>query len=330
MNTGCFSLGSTSRFLLVRFFAVASIIGVGDIGAGFSDESLADKSLARTQQRSIVAAGSARTALNPGGTARFFTINEILDKSDRPAALPVPVPNDEPFGMTAFVQPEGQLATKWHEIQVDLAEEEPILKECVADESKCTSAAARFVAIVMNISQQIGRARLELANQQVNSAIRYKTDAEQWGVADRWSTPLQTFATGFGDCEDYAIAKYVALRQSGVPASDLRMVLGYDSRRTGGQMRGQMTGHAVLAARSEGSWLVLDNLAQRPWPANDMPYYAPLFVFDTRGVNMLATLYIKPSLRPSIVALETVGSSGPRHDIDLPARARLIPARLTH
>ena len=163
MNTGCFSLGSTSRFLLVRFFAVASIIGVGDIGAGFSDESLADKSLARTQQRSIVAAGSARTALNPGGTARFFTINEILDKSDRPAALPMPVPNDEPFGMMAFVQPEGPLATKWHEIQVDLAEEEPILKECVADESKCTSAAARFVAIVMTISQQIGRARLELA-----------------------------------------------------------------------------------------------------------------------------------------------------------------------
>jgi len=330
MNTGCFSLGSTSRFLLVRFFAVASIIGVGDIGAGFSDESLADKSLARTQQRSIVAAGSARTALNPGGTARFFTINEILDKSDRPAALPVPVPNDEPFGMTAFVQPEGQLATKWHEIQVDLAEEEPILKECVADESKCTSAAARFVAIVMNISQQIGRARLELANQQVNSAIRYKTDAEQWGVADRWSTPLQTFATGFGDCEDYAIAKYVALRQSGVPASDLRMVLGYDSRRMGGQMKGLMTGHAVLAARNEGRWLVLDNLAQRLLPANDMPYYAPLFVFDTRGVNMLATPYIKRSLRPSIVALETVGLSEPRHDIDLSARAGPIRARLTH
>ena len=190
MSTGCFSLGSTTRFRLVRFFAVASIISMGDIAAGLSDESLADKSLARTQQRSIVAAGSARTALNPGGTARFFTINEILDKSDRPAALPVPVPNDEPFGMTAFVQPEGQLATKSHEIQVDLAEEEPILKECVADEFKCTSAAARFVAIVMNISQQIGRARLELANQQVNFAIRYKTDAEQWGVADRWSTPL--------------------------------------------------------------------------------------------------------------------------------------------
>ena len=95
---------------------------MGDIGAGLSDESLADEGLARTQQRSIAGAGSARTALHPGGPAWFFTINEILDKSDRPAALPMPVPNDEPFGMTAFVQPEGPLATKWHEIQVDLAE----------------------------------------------------------------------------------------------------------------------------------------------------------------------------------------------------------------
>jgi predicted transglutaminase-like cysteine proteinase len=325
MIAGCFSLGSTNRFLLVRFLAVASIISVGNIGASLSDESLAEEDFARTQQRSIVAAGSARTAINPGGPARFFTINEILDKSDRPVAL-LPVPNDEPFGMTAFVQPEGPLATKWHEIQIDLAEEEPILKECVADESKCTSAAARFVAIVMNISQQIGRARLELANQQVNSAIRYKTDAEQWGVADRWSTPLSTFATGFGDCEDYVIAKYVALRQSGVPASDLRMVLGYDSRRVGGQMQGQITGHAVLAARNEGSWLVLDNLAQRPLPANDMPYYAPLFVFDARGVNMLATPYV----RPFVVALETVGSSGPWRDTALSAPAGPIRARLTH
>jgi predicted transglutaminase-like cysteine proteinase len=330
VSTGFFSLGSTTRFLFVRFFAVASIISVGDIGAGLSNESFADEGFAPAQQRKIAAAGHARTALHPGGSARFFTINEILDKSDRPAALPMPAANDEPFGMTAFVEPEGLLAAKWHEIQVDLAEEEPILKECVADQSKCTSAAARFVAIVMNISRQIGRARLELANQEVNSAIRYRTDAEQWGVADRWSAPLSTFATGFGDCEDYAIAKYVALRQSGVPASDLRMVLGYDSRRMGGQMQGQMTGHAVLAARNEGRWLVLDNLAQRLLPANDMPYYAPLFVFDTRGVNMLATPYIKRSLRPSIVALETVGLSEPRHDIDLSARAGPIRARLTH
>ena len=39
----------------------------------------------------------------------------------------------------------------------------------------------------------------------------------QWGVPDRWSPPLETLATGRGDCEDYAIAKYVALTAAGIP-----------------------------------------------------------------------------------------------------------------
>src|SRR5262249_46178956 len=159
------------------------------------------------------------------GPAQFITINEVLGNSSaRP--LRMAIPNDEPFGMAAFVQPEGQLSTRWHQIEVDLAKEEPILQECIADEKKCTSEEERFVGIIMNISQRIGRARIELANQEVNSAIHYKSDVEQWGVPDLWSPPLTTFETGFGDCEDYAIAKYVALRQSGVPATDLRIVLG--------------------------------------------------------------------------------------------------------
>ena len=48
-------------------------------------------------------------------------------------------------------------------------------------------------------------------------AIRYVSDYAQHGEADRWSAPLATFATGKGDCEDYAIAKYVALREAGFP-----------------------------------------------------------------------------------------------------------------
>ena len=44
------------------------------------------------------------------------------------------------------------------------------------------------------------------------------SDFTQHGEADRWSAPLATFATAKGDCEDYAIAKYVALREAGFPA----------------------------------------------------------------------------------------------------------------
>ena len=34
----------------------------------------------------------------------------------------------------------------------------------------------------------------------------------------------ETFATGKGDCEDYAIAKYVVLTAAGFPRDDLRLL----------------------------------------------------------------------------------------------------------
>jgi predicted transglutaminase-like cysteine proteinase len=44
------------------------------------------------------------------------------------------------------------------------------------------------------------------------------SDLAQYGVTELWASPLTTFAAGAGDCEDYAIAKYVALRQAGMAA----------------------------------------------------------------------------------------------------------------
>ena len=40
------------------------------------------------------------------------------------------------------------------------------------------------------------------------------SDLAQYGEIDVWSSPLLTFTTGRGDCEDYAIAKFVALHQA--------------------------------------------------------------------------------------------------------------------
>jgi predicted transglutaminase-like cysteine proteinase len=57
---------------------------------------------------------------------------------------------------------------------------------------------------------------------------------------------------GAGDCEDYAIAKFVALQEAGVSADDLRIVILQDDIRK--------EYHAVVAARLDGNWLMLDNL----------------------------------------------------------------------
>ena len=274
------------------------MIGMGDSGVSLSAESLP-----RLQQRSIPE-GKAPAAFQPR-TAQFFTINEVNAGTNSSArAIRLSFNYTEPFGLTTFVYPEGPLWTKWRRIESDTALEDPILQKCIGDQQQCTPAAARFGAIITIARQETGRARLELVNQQVNSAIRYMRDDEQWGVPDLWSTPLTTFETGFGDCEDYVIAKYVALRESGVPASDLRMVVGYDN--------GRMSGHAVLAVRDEGRWLFLDHAAERPLAAVDMRSFVPLFSFDTRGVRLLVTPYIGRSM----ARLETSG--------DAPARWRKI------
>ena len=45
------------------------------------------------------------------------------------------------------------------------------------------------------------------------------------GQSRRLEFAAVTFNTGAGDCEDYAIAKYVALQTAGISAEDLRIVV---------------------------------------------------------------------------------------------------------
>ena len=53
--------------------------------------------------------------------------------------------------------------------------------------------------------------------------IPYYSDMEHWGVEDYWATPVELVASLGGDCEDYAIAKYMTLKELGVPVDRLRI-----------------------------------------------------------------------------------------------------------
>src|SRR5690606_38495179 len=64
-------------------------------------------------------------------------------------------------------------------------------------------------------------ARLAMVNRAVNGAIRYKSDAGNWGVEDKWATPAEMALAGTGDCEDYAIAKMWMLRALGFSEDQL-------------------------------------------------------------------------------------------------------------
>jgi predicted transglutaminase-like cysteine proteinase len=183
----------------------------------------------------------------------------------------------EPFGLYTSTLSAGALREKWLGVERKLGDERVQLALCDGDRDRCVSAAAlQLLAIVDNARAVEGRARLGEINRAINLAIRPMSDLAQWGEIDVWSSPLVTFTYGAGDCEDYAIAKLVALRQAGISPDDLRIVI----------MRDTISGedHAVAAARLDGHWLTLDNRRMAMVEDAYIRNYRPLFVIDQHGV----------------------------------------------
>lgn len=95
---------------------------------------------------------------------------------------------------------------------------------------------------------------LNRVNQQVNAAIKAKTDKDHWGVEDVWD-----FAEdGYGDCEDYQLVKRKRLVEAGFPRRALRMTVVIDE---------EGAGHAVMMVRTTRGDFILDNKrnAILPW-----------------------------------------------------------------
>jgi predicted transglutaminase-like cysteine proteinase len=194
-----------------------------------------------------------------------------------PGAMELMRKSAEPFGLFASRISGGGLREKWLGVEQKLDDERVQLALCDGDRAGCVSPAAlRFLAIVDSARSREGRARLGEINRAINLAIKPMSDMAQHGQIDVWSSPLDTFATGAGDCEDYAIAKFVALRMAGVSADDLRIVVIRDT------VRGE--DHAFAMARLEDRWLALDNRRMAMVEDADLRNLRLLFVIDDRGV----------------------------------------------
>jgi predicted transglutaminase-like cysteine proteinase len=187
----------------------------------------------------------------------------------------------EPFGLNVMPVAAGGLLTKWTGVQAQIRAESDILSQCRTNAAGCPTAARNFLSIVAQGRAQTGRARIGIINRAVNLAIRPMSDMAQWGVIDRWSPPLETFTTGAGDCEDYAIAKYVALTEAGVAAADLRLIIVHNLAVN--------EEHAVVAARLDNDWIILDNRWLRMVNDSEMSEVTPLFALDQTGVWQFTT-----------------------------------------
>lgn len=110
---------------------------------------------------------------------------------------------------------------------------------------------------------------LSEVNRLVNQA-RYRSDS-----GDQWSTPSELLANG-GDCEDYAIAKYLLLREMGVSADDMRILIL--------RANGNVGEHAVLVVQTSAGPYVLDNRRQNPYAYGQATAISAAYAFNDRSM----------------------------------------------
>ncbi|WP_245601107.1 transglutaminase-like cysteine peptidase [Marinobacterium jannaschii] len=109
--------------------------------------------------------------------------------------------------------------------------------------------------------------QLQTVNQFANR-MPYRLDQVNYGREDYWASVTQ-FLSRSGDCEDYALTKYLSLRYLGFPADQLKVVIVQDTSLD--------TPHAVLAVEQPGDTRILDNQSDQILSHHHLIHYVPLY-----------------------------------------------------
>jgi predicted transglutaminase-like cysteine proteinase len=120
--------------------------------------------------------------------------------------------------------------------------------------------------------------QLHAVNAFFNRTLLFIDDVRTWQQIDYWATPVEALIKGAGDCEDYAIAKYLTLRRLGVPSAKLRIT--YVKALELNQAHMVLTWYATPTSDP----LVLDNLIPDIRPASQRRDLLPVYAFNAEGL----------------------------------------------
>ncbi len=172
------------------------------------------------------------------------------------------------LGTTEFRAPSLASLPQWQGVLRKIESERSTYRACAEPESECPSrGAAAWQAMLRDQRGRPAQEQLDKVNRFLNG-WRYKEDLANYGRRDYWASQLE-FLLRSGDCEDYAIVKYVSLRQLGFAPEQLRLVVVQDVVRD--------LAHAVLAVYLDDEVYILDNLTRAVVPQAEVAHYVPYY-----------------------------------------------------
>jgi predicted transglutaminase-like cysteine proteinase len=171
---------------------------------------------------------------------------------------------------------------KWNRAKAEIAQALQTVNRCRTND-ECPAVAQRLIDLISEGAERNGRTKVSFINRAVNLAIRQTSDEAQWHETDNWSAPFVTLQSSRGDCEDYALVKYLAMLAAGISADDVKIVIVKNVF--------PIEDHAVVATRVDDEWLILDNRTLALVRDVDLTRATPEIVLDQVGVKRLVSRF---------------------------------------
>ncbi|MCG8493501.1 MAG: transglutaminase-like cysteine peptidase [Sneathiellales bacterium] len=208
--------------------------------------------------------------LKPFLLSTFMTGTALLGIPEQALAASNNVPNDAKglFGTIEIASDNLQSLPQWRKVVSSFPELSKTAAQCDADIQDCKSQQMTlWRAKIRGLELSDPSIQIREINQFIN---RWKqaADTNTVGKKDHWATPLEFIPIG-GDSEDFAIMKYISLKELGIDPSKMRIVV------TNDVLRGVT--HTILVVKYGKRTLILDSQNDTVLPEKLVQYYIPFY-----------------------------------------------------
>lgn len=158
---------------------------------------------------------------------------------------------------------------QWGMAMQRLARDNSTISACDSNPADCRSRRVRqWREAVAGLRGADPLTQLSAINRFANDIVPYRSDQRVYRREDHWAAPLQMLRQA-GDCEDFAILKFVSLMDLGFSNDQMRIAVVHDTVRD--------LPHAVLVVELADGAYVLDNQFDEILPLDGVGRYRPYY-----------------------------------------------------